>query len=143
VDESGFAPTAQRNYGWAPKGTKVYGFHSGNRRPRTSLIAALHNKRLIAPMLFDGTCNTTTFNTWLEHELCPLLDPKSVVVIDNAAFHKSRKTYELITNTGARLLFPPPYSPHLMPIENTFGTIKRTRAYHSDKAIEDIINMYC
>lgn len=73
VDESGFAPSTERQYGWAQRGEKVYGLRSGERRPRTSLIAALIEKRLAAPMLFDGTCNTSIFNQWLEEMLCPLL----------------------------------------------------------------------
>jgi putative transposase len=142
VDESGFAPTAQREYGWAPRGVKVYGLRSGNRRPRTSLIAGLMGKRLTAPMLFEGTCNTAIFNAWLEQELCPLLNKNIVVVIDNAAFHKSAATRELIASTGATLLFLPPYSPELNPIEKTFGTIKKHRAYNENVPIEDIINVF-
>jgi transposase len=142
VDESGFAPTAQREYGWALRGVKVYGLRSGNRRPRTSLIAGLMGKRLTAPMLFEGTCNTAIFNAWLEQELCPVLNENTVVVIDNAAFHKSADTRELITSTGATLLFLPPYSPELNPIEKTFGTIKKHRAYNENLPIEDIINVF-
>jgi len=142
VDESGFEPTAQREYGWAPRGVKVYGWRSGNRRPRTSLIAGLIGKRLTAPMLFEGTCNTAIFNAWLEQELCPVLNENIVVVIDNAAFHKSAATRELIASTGAALLFLPPYSPELNPIEKTFGTIKKHRAFNENLPIEDIINMF-
>jgi transposase len=142
VDESGFAPTTERTHGWALKGQKVYGFRSGNRRPRTSLIAALVNKRLTAPLLFEGTCNTAIFNAWLEQELCPTLDENSVVVIDNAAFHKSKETSDLITATGATLLFLPPYSPELMPIEKTFGTMKKHRSYNEHLSIDEIINVF-
>ena len=143
VDESGFSPTAQRDYGWAPRGVKIYGLRSGERRPRTRLIAALIHKRLAAPLLFDGTCNTAIFNAWLEQELCPMLDGHCVVVIDNAAFHKSQATHAFITATGAQLLFLPPYSPHIMPIEKTFGTLKRTRAALNTLPLEHIINMFC
>lgn len=66
VDESGFSPSSGREYGWADCGQKIYGFRSGERRPRTSLIAALCDKHLIAPMLFTGTCNTSIFNSWLD-----------------------------------------------------------------------------
>jgi putative transposase len=143
VDESGFSPTTQRDYGWAPRGVKVYGLRSGERRPRTSLIAALIDKRLAAPLLFDGTCNTAIFNAWLEQELCPMLNENCVVVIDNAAFHQSKTTHNLIAKTGAQLLFLPPYSPHLMPIEKTFGTLKRTRANLNTLPLDHIVNMFC
>jgi transposase len=142
VDESGFAPTAERQHGWAARGNKVYGLRSGNRRPRTSLIAALIGKKLAAPMLFDGTTNTAIFNQWLEEMLCPLLTANDVVVMDNAAFHKSQCTAELIAATGATLLFLPPYSPDIMPIEKTFGTLKRYRQYNNHLSIDQCISNY-
>jgi putative transposase len=143
VDESGFAPSAERQHGWAPRGQKVYGLRSGERRPRTSLIAARIGKKLAAPMLFSGTCNTLIFNQWLEEMLCPLLSENDVVIMDNAAFHKSATTRQLIHSTGAKLLFLPPYSPDLNPIENTFGTIKKCRQHLPNHSIELAINMYC
>jgi putative transposase len=142
VDESGFAPTTERTHGYAPRGEKVYGLRSGHRRPRTSLIAARIGKALAAPMLFEGTCNTVIFNLWLAQELCPKLHEKMVVVMDNAAFHKSVMTQDLIRNTGATVLFLPPYSPDLNPIENTFGTIKRNRQNYPQATLSEIINLY-
>ena len=122
------------------RGQKVYGLRSGDRRPRTSLIAALVERKLAAPMLFSGTCNTQIFNQWLEEMLCPMLGPDDVVVMDNAAFHKSQRTAELIAQTGAILLFLPPYSPDIMPIEKTFGTLKKFRQYNNHLSIDQCIN---
>jgi len=142
VDESGFAPSAERQHGWAVRGEKVYGLRSGNRRPRTSLIAALIEKKLAATMLFEGTTNTVIFNQWLEEMLCPLLNENDVVVMDNAAFHKSQRTAEIIAATGATLLFLPPYSPDIMPIEKTFGTLKRYRQYNNQLSIDQCLCNY-
>ena len=74
LDESGFEATAQWPYVCAERGKSVLGYRSGHTRPRTSLLAARVDGRLVAPWLFPGTCTTTLFNTWLEHHLCPLLD---------------------------------------------------------------------
>ena len=120
----------------------MHGFRSGHRRPRTSLIAGLIDKKLTAPFLFEGTCDTDTFNLWLEQQLVPGLEPGMVVVLDNAAFHKSPATKEIIQKAKCELLFLPPYSPDLMPIENRFGTIKRHRRYNSDMPIDQIVRMY-
>jgi transposase len=139
VDESGFAPSAAKTHGYAPKGQRIYGLRSGHSRPRTSLLAAKVGKTLTATMLFKGTCNTTVFNAWLEKFLLPLLDKTKVVVMDNAIFHKSQKTRHLIEQTGATLLFLPPYSPDLNPIENTFGTLKRYRQFHPNLSLEELI----
>ncbi|HHW76190.1 MAG TPA: IS630 family transposase, partial [Xanthomonadaceae bacterium] len=117
ADESGFEPGADRRHAYGPRGARVQGLVSGHKRPRTSLLAARIGSRLEAPLLFDGTCNTAVFDAWLARQLCPLLTPEHVVILDNAAFHKSAKTRELITAQGARLLFLPPYSPDLNPVE--------------------------
>ena len=142
IDESGFDPRTERTHGWALKGQKIYGMRSGNRRPRTSLIAANINNSLQAPFLFEGTCNTNFFNAWLEQILCPLLNENCVVVMDNATFHKSKATKELIKNTGATLLFLPPYSPELNPIEHDFANLKRLRQYNQNSTLDSIVNMY-
>lgn len=65
-----------------------------------------------------------------------------VVIMDNATFHKSETTKTLIKNTGAELLFLPPYSPDLNPIENSFGTIKKNRSNYPHLSLDQIINMY-
>lgn len=93
-------------------------------------------------MLFSGNCNTEVVNGWLEHMARPYLNDNVVVVMDNAAFHKSKETERIITKTGAKLLFLPPYSPHLNPIEQTFGTIKKIRSYNQNKTLEEVIQMY-
>jgi len=97
---------------------------------------------LAATQLWEGTCNTDIFNQWLEDLLCPLLDETCVVIMDNATFHKSVKTRELIETKGAVLLFLPPYSPDLNPIEGDFAALKKIREYNHEKSIDQIINMY-
>ena len=75
-------------------------------------------------MCFKGTCNTELFNAWIEQVLLPELKPGQVVILDNAAFHKSPKTKELIESAGCKLLFLPPYSPDLNPIETFWANLK-------------------
>ncbi len=62
--------------------------------------------------------------------------------MDNAAFHKSNKTKELIEQAGATLLFLPPYSPDFNPIEQDFAAIKKTREFHEHETIDSIIQNY-
>ncbi|HOO82872.1 MAG TPA: transposase [Alphaproteobacteria bacterium] len=94
-------------------------------RPRTSFLAArMPDSFLEATQLWQGTCNAAVFNDWLERQLCALLNDNCVVVMDNATFHKSNKTKTLIEGKGAVLLFLPPYSPDLNPIEQDFGALK-------------------
>jgi transposase len=142
IDESGFAPSVTRRYAYAPTGQRAYGLCSAHRRPRTSLIAARVGKTFEAPLLFEGTCHTTVFNHWLEKDLRPFLTHTHVVVMGNVPFHKSTKTKELITAKGATLLFLPPYSPALNPIEHDFATIKKIRDYNEHEPLDHIIKTY-
>jgi len=120
VDESGFEPDACRRYGWALRGHKVYGDHSGHRRPRTSLIAARRGKDFIAPMLFSGTADTDLVNDWTRHMLCKELRPNSTIIYDNAAFHKKKDLEAIAHERGHHLLFLPPYSPDFIVKPNNF-----------------------
>ena len=143
LDESGFERTAHRTHGWAGKGHPVAGERSGTTRPRTSLIAGKWGNKLIAPVLFEGSTNAEWFNLWLEQHLFKELAPDSILIMDNAAFHKTAKTRELIQEAGHTLLFLPPYSPDFNPIEQDFATLKKRRQYASpDTPLDEIIRSY-
>ena len=124
VDEAGVDKFLHREFGRALRGQKVYGEISGKRYSRESFIAGLCNGKVVAPLCFDGACDTLLFNCWLENCLIPELKPNQVVVLDNASFHKSEQTKLLIEKTNCKLLFLPPYSPDLNPIEKLWANIK-------------------
>lgn len=143
LDETGFERTTHRSHGWGPRGKKVYGVCSGRTRPRTSLISAKQGKSLLAPILFEGSTNSTLFNYWLKSHLFKELAPDSTIIMDNAAFHKTPLTRQLIEDAGHTLLFLPPYSPDFNPIENDFAIIKRRRRFlPSDTHIDQVIEAY-
>jgi transposase len=139
LDETGFAPTIHRTHGWAFIGQKIYGDKPGQKRPRTSLIGGYLRNKLIAPMLFDGTCCQEVFNEWLASVLLPQLKRDTVIVLDNATFHKSQLTIDLVRMAGCTLLFLPPYSPHLNPIEKLWANIKRIWAYAENKTLMEVV----
>ena len=142
VDETGFAPSCYRPHAWAVRGQKVYGERSGNRRPRTSLIAARWGRRMLAPILFSGTATGEWFNQWLQDHLFKELPPDATLIMDNAAFHKKPETKAIIEQAHFNLLYLPPYSPDFNPIENDFATIKKRRqSAPPETALDDIINM--
>lgn len=121
----------------------MYGLRSGQKRPRTSLIAArVEDGPFVSPFLFPGTCNTDIFTAWLETYLCPMLNETHVVFIDNATFHKSERTRELIEGKGATLLFLPKYSPDLSIIEPDFANIKKIREYSENQPLDPIVQSY-
>ncbi|MBS0624118.1 MAG: transposase [Verrucomicrobia bacterium] len=91
---------------------------------RESLIAALSRGKLLSPMCFQGTCNTGLFNTWLEKMVVPQLQPGQVLILDNASFHQSEESKKLVEAAGCKLMFLPPYSSDLNPIEKCWTNIK-------------------
>lgn len=125
IDESGIELTICKDRGWGKRSEKLVAKKSGKHYKRTNIIAGLVNNKSIAPMVFNGSCNTDLFNNWVEHFLIKELKTGQVVIMDNASFHKSRKTKELIESVGCRLIFLPPYSPDLNPIEKFWANMKR------------------
>lgn len=113
-----------RPYARALCGTKVYADIPGKKRERYSMIGGWMNKKFIAPFTFQGGCNSNVLNIWLEKILLPEIPKGTTNVMDNAAFHKSQMTKELIENAGCHLLFLPTYSPDLNPIEHCWHTVK-------------------
>jgi isftu1 transposase len=88
------------------------------------LSAGLLTKKLLAPCVFSSSINSECFNYGLEYHLLPELSPGHTIIIDNASFHKSARTQEIIENAKCQLRFLPPYSPDLNPIENGWAIIK-------------------
>lgn len=143
LDETGFERTTHRTHGWGPRGRKVHGVCSGRTRPRTSLISAKRGKNLLAPILFEGSTNSTFFNYWLKSHLFNELPENSTIIMDNAAFHKTPMTRQLIEDAGHTLMYLPPYSPDFNPIEKDFGIMKRRRRFlPADTTIDDVILSY-
>ena len=103
----------------------MHGAVSGMRYARESFIAAKREAQILSPFCYRETCNTDLFNMWLKDFLIPKLHPGQVVILDNAAFHKSQETKKLIKEAGCRMLFLPPYSPDLNPMELFWASLKR------------------
>ena len=90
----------------------------------TTLIAGMRNSGVVAPFVIDSPVNRVIFETWVEQALVPELRPGDIVVLDNLSSHKGPAVRALIEAAGAQLLYLPPYSPDLNPIENLFAKIK-------------------
>ena len=97
---------------------------SGRRFSRESFIAGLYEGKFLAPMCFQGTCNTELFNIWLEKALLPNLSPGKVLILDHASFHRSEESKRIVERAGCKLLFLPPYSPDLNRIEKYWANLK-------------------
>ena len=116
-----------RQHARSLRGTQVLGEISGKRFGRQSVISALKDKKFLAPMCFEGTCDPALFKVWLKQELLPKLTPGQVLILDNASFHKSSEVRKRVESCGCDILYLPPYSPDLNPIEKYWATMKTKR----------------
>jgi transposase len=91
----------------------------------TTLIAALDRSGIRCSTVVDGAVNADVFEAFVEQVLLPTLGNGDVVVMDNLSSHKRARTRELIRSCGAEVLYLPPYSPDLNPIENVFAKLKQ------------------
>ena len=131
IDESGFAHDMPRTHGYAPKGQRCFGKHDWGAKGRTNAIGALIGKVLLTVSLFESNINTDLFTGWIEQDLLPKLPANSVLVMDNATFHKSQTMQETIKRAGHTLEYLPPYSPDLNHIEKKWAQAKALRKkYH-------------
>jgi transposase len=124
IDECGLQESLHREYGRSLIGERIPTDISGKRDIRTSIIAGLNQGNPIAPMMFEGYCNTDVVKTWVKGMLLAELKPGQTVIWDNASFHISSDFKALIESVGCKLLYLPTYSPDLNPIEKWWAKLK-------------------
>lgn len=122
--------------GWAPRGARLIGRAPHGHWRTMTFIAALRHDRIDAPFVLDGPINGEAFRAYVEHLLVPTLAPGDVVVMDNLGSHKGKAVRTAIRNARAHLLFLPPYSPDLNPIEQMFAKLKHLLRAASERTME-------
>ena len=104
----------------------------------TTFVAGLRLSGLSAPMVLDGAMNGAAFKAYTEQVLAPSLKPGDIVVMDNLSSHKVAGVREAIKAVGAYLLYLPPYSPDLNPIEQAFAKFKALLRKVSARTVDDL-----
>ena len=131
-----------RAYGRAPTHERVYGSVPKNWGDNVTLSAGLTSDGLIAPLRLVGAMNSDIFEAYIEQFVVPELRPDDVVVMDNLSAHKRVSIGAMIAAAGAELVYLPPYSPDLNPIEMIWSKVKsvlRTLAARTFEALEEAI----
>jgi transposase len=124
IDESGVNLSMTRLYGRAPRGERVVGSVPQNYGENITMLASLSKSGLGAMMTVNGATDGDVFRAYVERVLCPSLRRGDIVVMDNLGAHKVSGIREAIERRGAKLIYLPPYSPDLSPIEKCWSKIK-------------------
>jgi transposase len=124
VDECGIDRYLYREYAYSPRGEKVVSKISGKKFMRTNIVAGIRQGNWVAPMTYDTVTDSVLFEYWFEHCLLKEIEPNSVIVLDNATFHRKSVIPDLASRKRCKVLFLPPYSPDLNPIEKKWAWLK-------------------
>ena len=131
-----------RSYGRAPRGERLVDDTPSGHWSSLTMVCAILYDRVAAPMVLDGAMNQFAFQGYVNWLLVPELKPGDTVVMDNLSSHKSAAVQTAIETTGAKLLFLPPYSPDLNPIEKMWSKVKahlRREAKRTKKTLTNAI----
>jgi len=124
IDETSASTNMTRRYGRGTRGERLVCKIPYGHWKTSTFIAALRHNRVTAPLLLDGTMNGQSFLAYVEQILAPTLKRGDIVVMDNVSVHKVAGVREAIEAREAILLYLPPYSPDLNPIEQFFSKLK-------------------
>lgn len=138
IDETWASTNMVRRYGRAPRNRRCVGYAPHGRWKTTTFIAGLRADRVIAPMVADGPMDGELFLAWLNQFLLPALRPGDIVVMDNLGSHKVAGVRRAIRKAKANLLYLPPYSPDMNPIERLFSKLKALLRKAAKRTVEEL-----
>ncbi|MDQ8209499.1 IS630 family transposase [Coraliomargarita sp. SDUM461003] len=139
IDECGINTKMTRLYGRSLSSERCIDYAPHGHWHTNTFIAALRHDRIDEPILFDGPMNAVTFLQYIEQILAPTLSPGDIVICDNLSSHKSSEVREVLQEVGADIIYLPPYSPDMNPIEMVFSKIKAYLRAHPSESFERIV----
>ena len=138
LDDTAADTSMVRRYGRAPRGERCRVGAPFGHGKTTTVTAALRSSGLIATALFDGATNGERFRAYVVETPAPALRQGDTVVLDNRPAHKGKGVREAIEAVGGRLLYLPPYSPDLNPIELAFAKLKAMLRSAATRTVADL-----
>jgi transposase len=136
IDETWAKTNMTRRQGRCARGRRLAAKVPHGRWRTLTFLAAVRVNRIDAPCVIDGPINGRSFLAYIEQVLIPTLKPGDVVIMDNLGSHKGKAVRQAIRAAGAKLLFLPPYSPDLNPIEQVFAKLKTLLRKAAERTIE-------
>ena len=125
-----------RTHGRSRRGERLLAKAPFGKWKTLTFVAALRHDRIEAPCVLDGPINGQLFTAYVEQFLVPTLKPGDIVIMDNLGSHKGQPVRKAIRSAGAKLLFLPPYSPDLNPIEQVFAKLKLLLRKAAERSVE-------
>jgi transposase len=136
LDETWATTNMARSHGRARRGERLVAPVPYGHWHTTTFLCGLRQDGLVAPLVLDGAINGAAFLAYVEQILCPTLHPGDIVICDNLASHKVSGVRDAIEACGASLLYLPPYSPDLNPIERAFSKLKRLLRSAAERTVD-------
>jgi transposase len=136
IDETWAKTNMTRTHGRCARGQRLVDKVPHGHWKTLTFLAALRCDAITAPFVLDGPINGEWFLAYVEQVLVPTLSPGDVVVLDNLGSHKGKAVRRAIRNAGAHLIFLPPYSPDLNPIEQVFAKLKALLRKAAERTVE-------
>ena len=124
VDECSTNTSLSPIYGWSRRGKRFYFEVPRNWGANVTLVSSMSLEGMGPSLAVEGSTTKVVFEAYVERVLAPTLKPGQIVVMDNLSSHKGSRIRELIEGRGCELLYLPPYSPDLNPIEEAFAKLK-------------------
>jgi transposase len=124
IDETWASTNMTRRYGRAPRGQRCHGSAPYSHWQVTTFVGALRRGGISATMVIDEPMDGDVFLAYVQQVLVTTLSPGEIVILDNLGSHKVAGVEHAIQSAGATVLYLPPYSPDLNPIENFFAKLK-------------------
>ncbi len=138
IDETWASTNMVRSHGRAPRGQRCVASAPLGNWQTTTFVGGLRQDRLTAPMVADGPMDGEMFLTWVRQFLCPTLQSGDIVILDNLSSHKVDGVQQAIAPAGATVLYLPPYSPDLNPIEKLFSKLKSLLRKAAKRSVDDL-----
>ena len=136
IDETWVKTNMTSARGWCMRGSPLIAKVPHGHWNTLTFLAGLRHDRIVAPLVLDGPINGVSFTAWIEQSLVPTLAKGDIVILDNLGSHKGKPVRQAIRGVGAHMLFLPPYSPDLNPIEMMFAKLKGLVRKAEERTIE-------
>ena len=140
IDEAGVNLAMTPMHAWAPVGKRAFAKRPGNRGSNVSVVAAVRLDGMGPWYPFDGAVNGERFLDYISRLLVPTLAEGDIVIMDNVRFHHRAEVREVIEEAGAKVIFLPPYSPELNPIEEVFSLVKNAIRRLEPRCIPSLVD---